>query len=109
MSRSRKRKPFISYTNAKSMKGWKRSYNRASRSRTKQSLMAWYNEDDLYLEERNIERDDLWCSPRDGRQFYFGDYKYPVCEHYYLDSRLHNTYEEAVEQQLEYYAKYMRK
>jgi len=109
MSRSKKKSPFISYTNAKSMKCWKQSYNRASRSKVKMELKKWYHDDNMYLETRNIERDNIWASPRDGHQFYFGDYKYPVCEHYYLDNWNKQTYEEAVKDQLKYYAKYMRK
>jgi hypothetical protein len=113
MSRSYKKKPFTTFVNSKSVKGWEHSYHRANRSKVKQKLHQFYDDDDLYLEGRKIEMSDTWSGPRDGKQYYFGYAKsckqydgpyYKKGPKYIIEDR-----EDVVKSNNDYYNKHIRK
>jgi hypothetical protein len=81
---SRSRKKVARGFGYSGMKSWKQEENRKFRRTNKVLLEKWYGDDDMYLLSQKIERGNLWGSPCDGHNGYFGNMKYPVIEDYTL-------------------------
>lgn len=86
MSRSKRYTPkeYAAGSNAGTMKEFKRMYNKSFRSQTKEALRNEVNglDKDPVYPYTIREGGDLWSSPPDGNQIWFGDTKYTDKEYY---------------------------